>query len=593
MTFSPRYVLGDLDLTEYPFHIYWGSDYGSPQNVAEVVDSMLVDGEVEISTRSSNREMRFSVLVWEADLGALADAETALWIECDKQRNEFSIDPGDGIAAVTVFETFRVQATFVHDDDMEWQGYRRYDLTWRALPYGRSETETTVAALAVGAGSETTISDGTSATGWTSPDGSVTVSSGKLHVPAPASPDSTYETDVGTYGVYTPEATVTLAATNFSTTPFLWFEHQSATAGVGSYVDAVYVDGVEVPKVSDAYVSSLSARRAVFYVTDTSATTIRIVFSKRVPIGTDTSVLIDNVKRGPRSPKASTTGRENIRSLTIGGSARTQASLQVAHASAGLGDAIVFTAPGLGTGYSPDLAQFYVSGGSVASDAATVSGQRFTTNSAGGINFDVPASSLPSGGYTIYARVRASTVIHSRVISWAASTRVGSTTLGTVRSGTSNTVSLDTTAWTIVAIGTVTLPTVQTAEAAQALVRMMVGRGSSGNEIQIDQAWLFYRGDGSALSIVHAGAGTPAIGTIHNRLWLDSATLASTNPAVWVGTVSTKTDAIHGGIFADEWEVPDFPVGDLGVFVVTTSATDAAVSGRYFKRWHTHAAEAE
>ena len=164
MTFVPRWILGDLDLTEWPF-LSLPDDYGSPENVMEVVDSLLADGSIVSSDRTANRTITHTVWIEEADSAALATAEAALIAETDKQRNTFTIEPGDGFGYATVFDTFRVQAQHVLNMDEERAGLRRYDLTIPALPYGRSVDEVEVTA-APSTATPTTVDGCTATTNW-------------------------------------------------------------------------------------------------------------------------------------------------------------------------------------------------------------------------------------------------------------------------------------------------------------------------------------------------------------------------------------------------------------------------------------------
>lgn len=586
---------------------YWfellGADFslGSPVPVERVIESLLHDGSMIERERDDNRDQGFVVVVCapKDDGVALAAGEQALALATGVPC-EMAWRGPHSVAATTVFEvvTSRLTGVYGPDYDLElMRGRAVYGLSISALPFGRSETETVVEALTVGAGSEVVISDGTSAAGWSSPDGAVTVSSGRLSVPAPATYSSIAANDDGTFTqFYDVDVTLTVSAIDFTTTPYLSLEYETSVPAAGRSLTAAYADGLPLVEVADSYLTA-PVKRATVYTLDSSATVLRWVFSVRISTAWSTpvafSLLLDNVKRGPRSPKASVTGRESLRSLAVGGSARTQASLQVAHETAGLGDTIVYTAPGLGSGYSPDLSQFYVTGGSATNDAALISGVRRTT-SATPVAFDVPAVSLPRGGYVLFARVRAATANHSRALDWTATTRVGGVDLGGGQLGTSGLVALDTTAWKIVPLGGMVLPPVDVPATSSSAVRVTVARNGSASpngEVQIDQVWLFYCGDDAALTIVAAGAGTPAAGSVHNRVWLDSPTLARPVPALWLGTAADRSDAFHAGALVSAWGEHRFPADGVGLYVATSGAVDAAVSSRHFKRWHTAAVD--
>lgn len=153
MSDSLEVYYGDLCLTEYPYSIEFNAtDYGSPQSVSDVVAS-LTDGEVEVSSRAGNRSMSMSVLVEGADFVELAVNGEALAMEADKARNLLTIDPGDGFGPPTKFDTFRApELPIDRSEAMEGARLRRYLLTVRALPFGRSETPQTITPTGVSIG---------------------------------------------------------------------------------------------------------------------------------------------------------------------------------------------------------------------------------------------------------------------------------------------------------------------------------------------------------------------------------------------------------------------------------------------------------
>lgn len=141
---TPTLTYGSLNLTATPYLWEFGGDFGAPENASQVILSLLQDGDLEVSDRAGNRTISLTILVEGANLDALADAEAALELECRKERNELTINPGDGVGSSTVFSTFRAQLSLVRDDDWEQSTLRRYSLVMRALPHGRSTTQDTL-----------------------------------------------------------------------------------------------------------------------------------------------------------------------------------------------------------------------------------------------------------------------------------------------------------------------------------------------------------------------------------------------------------------------------------------------------------------
>lgn len=589
--FSPNGQLGDV---EYQI---LGLQFGRPVPVSWVAESMLQDGADERVESHGNRDQSVLIGIKGPDADVLARAESALFLEAQKLRNELSWTPPDGYGAETVFDVLWCDLGSPTDRD-DWdldelRGFRIYVLTVRAAPFGRDATETVYEALsAAPVPSTVSISDGTSATGWTSPNGAVTVASGHLVVPVNATPAATYADAYGNrIDTFNWETTRTLSATDFTATQYVTAEFDRDQLNqYGLDPAQAFVDGVELPLVSATWISGGYGRRCTWICNDSSGTLLKFVGSTKTnaPISggpSVPSVRVDNVSRSNQPPVLSTTGRQSLRSITVGGSARTQGRFMLEHATAGLGDGVVFSCPSLATGYSPELRRWKTAGAATpTTDTTTVSGIR---EDFGDPVFNVPAAQLPRGGYLLYARVRATSGTPTATLSVSAATKIGSTLFTEVETS-GEPVTLSTAAWTIVPMGSVTLPTTDVPDGSAATVEIAVD--SSGGSVEWDEMWMFYAGDDSALTIVSLGAGTPALGTVHNRLRLDAPSLER-RKSVWAGTLSDWSDSFHAGSLASVWQVPSLLPGENTFFVVTTGATFAELTVAAFNRHHTHATQ--
>lgn len=600
MSIVRKYLLGDLDLTDFPFAVFWNADLGVPQNVAQVVDTMLRDGELIASDHTSNRTLALSVLIEESDMDLMARAEQSLVIEADKPFNTLTLDPGDGVGALTVFETFRTQVSFVSDDDMEWAGYRRYDLTIPALPFGRSAIEEVDEALVSSGSTTVVISDGTSATGWSSPGGAVTVVSGQLQVPKNTGAKLTWTDSYGNINrKFDWEADLTLTATNFTATPYVTLEVDVSSKATQPQVTApkLYVDGLERPLVAAVLLSPVVAGwnaapiRCTYLVQDSSATAVRIVGETTTVNSSSGELLIDNVSRSSLTPSLSTTGRQSLRTINVGGSARTQGRVIVSHETGGLGDLIVYSRGELGDANAPDLRRRKsVASGTTTTDATTISGFRESFSGGSPVKFTTPAVMLTEGGYLVYARVRATSGTQATTFTTTASTVVGSTTMATA-TDVSETVSLTTSPWKIVPVGSVVLPPSRVSDSSGASVELTVA--SSNSSVEWDEMWAFYMGDDSALTIVALGEGTPAAGSVSNRFRLDTPTLADPRESIWAGTLADWSDAFHAGTLTQTWQVPDLPPGVATFFIANSGAANPSLQVARYRRFHTHATRSE
>ena len=130
-----------------------GYDLGAPQPTTDIVGSLLLDGERPFGRRSSNRTIKLSVQIRAPNFIQLAAAREALMDAVDQEtwtlrwtrRTEpVTGDPdfAGNLELPLIFDCFRAQPSVVM-----WGGYDRFgrnpagqvDLTFQALPYGRSD----------------------------------------------------------------------------------------------------------------------------------------------------------------------------------------------------------------------------------------------------------------------------------------------------------------------------------------------------------------------------------------------------------------------------------------------------------------------
>jgi hypothetical protein len=583
----PRFVLGSLDLTEPPFMVGFGSDVGRPENVAEVIDSMLQDGELVSSTRSSNRTMTLNVYIDESDMLTLAQAEAALIAECDKQRNTFAIDPGDGFGPVTVFDTYRVQPTFVRDDETEAEGLRHYTLSIPAAPFGRSVEEVVTAAVGSGEAppppTTAVIDAASSTTNWHADGGTLSGSGGTVAVGPNSWPKIYYQGTV-----------------DMTSTPYLIVDWKVETSVGPKYVRSFsmqYIDAAGASRSLTPIAKGVAAiagyTRSYYWLPPGvvtkfffDATAIRPNAGAPDTWATDVTVRIDSLTRTDQPPWVGT-ARQGARTLQVEGSARTQGALAIEHETSALGRVLAYTWPDDGSGYLPPLVSRWVSGTAATIDTSLVSGGYRNIDTAQ--TFDIPAAQVPEGSYLLLARVRSDTA-STQSITYTAQGRMGSTAIGPLVSGAGPVVFGSTGAWQIVVLGRVTLPTVDMSAATSGTVRVtLAATDAAASNIDLDEAWLFNTTVG-ALTVVDCKTGTPGAGGPSNRLWIETATVDRPLPTLLRGYAADQSDAFYVGADAAAWGMHDFTPPTMNVFTVTTNALDAAVTLRHYPRWWTHAA---
>lgn len=575
-----------------------GLRLGRPVPVPTVVESMLQDGAVEQVTQHDNRDPQIVFAIKADDPNTLAIAEEQLFLEIQRDRNElvwksFDDPSAEDMSAESAFDVLWADLA-PGDPDLwdilELHGYRLWVLTLRTLPFARDLEPITVPTLASGVTpASTTTADGTSATNWTGGT-TVTASGGTLRQTVGTSPEAlpgggtTYKSS--STWTYTPASPITAAATQkyLAVDVLLPYAGYSAGGGISVNADAVPLRMLAVMARPGGIT------RYIFQCDDTSVAALTVFMEWQnafaAGIGGPATVLhqIDSVTFSNQAPStADTPGREALRTIVVEGSARTPASLAVEHESQGLGKVLVYSHPALELGgYSPDMRRWRVSGSTAESPAATgVSGKTSSVGTAIPEVFQVPASSLPRGGFlllsygsgnftdvqvTVSTRLSGGALVGSRVTrNRAVQTKTGFAILADL-----------------------TLPVVDVPVTSDALVQIEV-LSMSGAAVNYDEMFLCALGDGAALTMVDCGANLSAtLGTANSRLWVESSSIERTAPTIWVGTTAKKADAYHGGGDAGSWMNHQFVPPGVTVFVANTGGANPAISATYYRKAHTH-----
>lgn len=575
-----------------------GATLGNPQSVDRSVLSSLLDGSFVVTDSHDNREASFQVWIRASDSAALAHGEKMLFDRCSRPV-EFGWTPPDGWGARTVFEAFTSHLEHEFDDLKEInQLVRSYRLRIVCYPFGFSEDEVVdVAVPFTGTPTTTVISDGTSTTGWsTNAPAAVSTSGGKLRVSAYASSSS--PADFGyTQSLYDFTASKVLSpVVDFTAT-----EYVTADLAV-EYASATFtatVDGSPLQQVSMVLLSQTEVAytyRVTWRCRDTSASLLTInalggtlLLAGQFPAG-DPTLVIDNVQRSNRVPMiADTTGHKSLRQIAVTGSARTMGSAQIEHETTGLGDVLFYTSNELGTGYDPDLDRWFdPASTSSIPDADALSGLSVglsTASSPDGADWNVPANMLPSGPHLLM--LQASSLVGGP-LTWTISTVIGSTLMATQ----TGTVQIEATGedFVLVPMCVATLPTVKIPGEGTAVVRITL---SSPQEVRAGGLLSYFIGDGADLTHVKAGAGTPALGSVHSRLYLEAPSLSNDGaPGLFVGVAANGSDGFHPGYPAvQSWGRHPFAPPITLAHVVTTAATFARVTLRHRPAWFTHAGQ--
>lgn len=587
-----RVLWGDLDLTEPPFALAFGADWGGPQPVSEVIESLLQDGEIEVSDRDANRSLAFTVYVEGADMLDLAEsAENLLLAEARKQRNEITLHPGDGYGPGYTIRTFRATPSNPRDEDAERQGLRRFDFTVPARPFVRSLDSVTIEAVASGGSvpspNEVLVDGCTSAANWSRTTSPGTGSSGTATGPTVSSSAIraafTWTGPEGR-GIVTTRVRLTRTglSADMSSTTLLKVDTSAESPAATSMT--FEINGSPATPIAQADGTFWFDCRDIATVTDFAAEVTSLVYRQQQPAPWTVALKVHNIWRTNITPIIGT-GRQQFRTAPVLGSARTEGSIVVAHETQALGDDVMlYTIPADGSGHQPACRQYRTSGPTsptTGGGAADTASGAWESIAGGPVVFDVPARTVPTGSYAILARLR-SAVAGYKSVTARAGVLLGATSLPAWESTT--TPNLGTT-WGLTELGSVSLPPIGLPVNSTGFVRLEI---ESTDDVQIDELYICNLTAG-ALTIVSCGTGTPAAGGASSRLWVDTASLDVPHPSIWVGTQSDRSDARHASDYLAEMP-HQLPPGLLNVFALSSNAVLPAVSLEYFPQWHFHSA---
>lgn len=614
MTFAPRFVYGDLDLTDAPFMVEFGLDLGNAQAVTAVIDSLLTDGELISSERDSNREISLTVLVEGADLAELADAEALLVAEARKQRNKLTVEPGDDLGPATVFDTFRAQVEWQRDDDFERSNLRRFVLTIPALPFSRSAEPIVDDADTPPSDGGTLLNNCESTTGW-SQWRSPFVGSG-----------------VGTE--YAVDSTVfTEGAGSIRTKPWYQYNYTSSvtygfadritgmswSTGTGGYLaisikgsqndvvftgdvagaTGLYMTTAELGEQAvDFIATGRDANGFVRYVWPVDAgltvTGLRFYLFQETN-GAQARVYYDDI----RLLDSATTDKQIVKQLTVQGSARTTGSLLVAAPAdeVALGRVLAITAPtdAIPAGYTPDGRRWIVQGTTTA-DADAPSGSYLSgvsssfSSAAGTPIFEPPASLFTPGPYVAVISGEPQTT--TPTVGVQARLRVAGTDSGELSTAQQTLAGVTTGQYGFFPVGTVFLPPtpVLNPDADMKVRLLFAATNFRLDNVFLIPAWQVGGRSVADFSIIDCGSGTVSPSAASSHLWIDSPSANQPQGGYWRGPDATKVLARSAWPDADKPGLHAFEPGSITVFVVSTDAQGPRVELTYYPAWHGSAA---
>lgn len=582
----PRIRFGSLDLTNYPYSVVMDYDLGAGGLAYEALVSRLLDGELVTANRVSNRELKFTVLVEGATLREVAANTAALSMECDQESNTLTIEPGDTMgAATTAFDTYRALLEPQHRDAYEMATLRSFDLTIPAAPFARSVDLTTQAAVPMSPLPVVTVVDsGTALTNWQALYGGVaSVVAGAVRV-TQSNPVTYYRNAMLRY-------LAPLSLTNQNYLVVDWTASRPGTFWVmgagkaGSLVEAYR----ETSPITTGWI------RSWFYCGDAAtkaAIATELRFQTPEPIfAVGDTMDITQLATADRLPDSSTAGHQQNLTISSGGSARTQAAVEVVHATATLGEVVLYTSPA-DKAYNPSARRHLKSSGPAVVDPAgnyyplpaEASGVQIPT-------YDIPASTVPKGGYMIAARMRCTTTVDVTV-QWSNAVALGGTEFGNYQSGTT-VVSFVANKWVTVPLGLATLPNSPVGPAGFVRLVFSLAIGTTAT-VHIYDAFIFH--ESGDLTIMDCGLGVSAPAGPSRRMRVLPPSAEYPGGAAEVAHSADWSDSFGAGSLTSVRPPRGHVLHPQGTsaFLFTAGTPNdspASLSASWHKRWHTHAVE--
>lgn len=544
-----------------------GLSFGSPAAQVEQVTSWLEAGWLATLNGWDNREIALPLMIVGTTARDLAKAEQALMLalRVDAERGGFDMtwQPPDDWGDPCVFQVTRAEAptlSVAAADEMYLQ--RMYTVTLTALPWVRSTALTTVTVPAPSAGTPTvtSIDACTSTTGWSGSDtpsttGGAVVTSRQIRLGSPVA--------------FTQWLERTGLSQDMSSSPYLMVTWDRQILPYGDALTnpvKFLVNGVEkVPVAQSGTVVWLDC-------TGMTINTVRIEYTITTAVA-DVTLRAFDLSRSTAAGDGGFTARESQRILQVGGAVRTPGSLSVA-GSTSLGSGLLYlreASSGLAT---PTLQDKRTTGPSPTGDSGTISGVK--TALATQHEFTISASQVARAQYQLWAYVFHSSTV-TRTLTWATRWKMGGTTSGDIETGT-RTVALVANVPQLVYVGAFTLPPRDLGTDGEILIRL-----KADSTCTLDEGWFLDRDHGRLVAF--SGA--------KKRLWVDSPTVGSDGmPGLWTGDDADRSDQIEISDDALARGLPQFAPGLNQMFVVTSGATDAAVTLSLYQQFLTHVVDA-
>lgn len=351
-------------------------------------------------------------------------------------------------------------------------------------------------------------------------------------------------------------------AVDFTDTPYLHIDHHAPESGITVTADASPLELVAGPTVM-----GVGQWRSVYAAPEGAVS--ELVFT--LGSATAAAPAAFRVSELVRTTIASTlteTGRQLARSFPVHGTARAPGSLHMSHEQ-GLGQVLLHAWRDDGSGFVPSCRRWKVSGDADAVDETAATGAHTTL--AEPMHFAIPVQFVPEGTYRAFARVRCPFTVNDCDFRWEAATGGPSIGIGAVEeSRRHHTVTPE---WSIIDLGTLTLPTVRAAAGSELLLLMWLTSGEV--SVMVDDLYLTNASDGATVIMPSSDA---------THLWVDAPTIEHPFPSIMAGMEPDRSDAFAAEAHASVFEPLAWHPGTWAIFSVCDQP-NAAVEASYYPRF--------
>lgn len=567
-------LMGENDTDNGPVTIHAladGTDWGNPESVRRELWRALSDGSISAIDSWKNRTIPLRLKLSAGDSLALAGGEKPLHMLSGVRRAELRWTPPNVFAAPAVFIVTASDLSHNMDDLAENRSERYYTLTLSCLPFARSLDGVSIAALAPFVTAPTVLDDCTTTTGWTttatSGTASVAVSSGAVVISVPSG--ATARTVVATITKSMPRSKRYLAI------EVEVLGGQVVAGSIPVTVVRTSLGGIWVPNLV-----GVEGKWLFLDVPPSLGSVEEIRFQVRYPSEDGISVpvaLAQVLTIAESDVPAATAGRQSLRVFPTPGSADAPASILVERRTSPqtLGEAIIYTGPQ----YDPRL-----SVGRIAFDAIDGTALSGKTDNDTVFTFFRRASEFPPGIFTLWGNPQLPLTSGSPTpgsINWTVAVSLVDDSGGIITSQPTFTVTTTHTAGSekrMRCFGLVALPGADLPKDSPYRVKFVL----TSNVTAVWDEGLVFHQDGQLTIVDTNGNGA-------TRVLAEAATLEH-NARVMRGSGNSTQD-VPVSMLSElrNWGGTHmFTPDETYLYVGTTGAVDAKVTGSFRPTWHTH-----